>query len=57
MFENYGGKIVDNCPIDKIYPENSNSVSVKLANGQIFQSKSLVICAGPWTNKLLEPLG
>ena len=56
MYTNHGGKIIDNCPIDKIYPESSKSVRVKLANGQIIQSKSLVICAGPWTNKVLEPL-
>ena len=56
MFKAKGGLIMDNCPIDQIVPESQNSVRVDLKNGKTLISRSLVICAGPWTNKLLEPL-
>ena len=56
MFKAKGGLIMDNCPIDQIVPESQSSVRVDLKTGRTVFSRSLVICAGPWTNKLLEPL-
>ena len=56
MFKVKGGLIMDNCPIDQIIPESQSSVRVDLKNGKTLISRSLVICAGPWTNKLLEAL-
>ena len=56
VYKQHGGTILDNSPITEIIPLSKKSVQVKLQNGKIIQSKYLVICAGPWTNKLLQPL-
>jgi len=50
-----GGKIMDNCPVKKIVPQQ-NSVKVVLQNGVELIAKSLVVCAGAWTNPILGPL-
>lgn len=50
-----GGKIMDNCPVQKIVPKQ-NSVQVVLKDGTVLAAKSLVVCAGAWTNPILEPL-
>ena len=50
-----GVQIKDNCPVKKIIPMTS-SVQVVLVDGTILVAKSLVVCAGAWTNRILEPL-
>ena len=47
---------MDNCKVKNIIPKK-NYVQVHFYNGMILESKSLVICAGAWTNQILEPLG
>ena len=53
----HGGKLIDNCPVKKIIPIDENSVKIQLLNGSELKSKSLVVCAGPWTSKFMDPLG
>ena len=56
LFQKSGGTLFDNCVVKKIIP-NETDTKVLLDSGQVLTSKSVVICAGPWTNRLLEPLG
>lgn len=53
----HGGQIIDNVPVKEILVQTENSVKIMLRNGNFLCSKKVVICAGPWTSKLLEPLG
>ena len=51
--------------MNQIVPQNDFSVKVKLFDGPIGQTpnteeivaKSVIVCAGPWTSKLMNPLG
>ena len=56
LFQKLGGTLFDNCVVKKITP-NGNETKISLDSGQVLTCKSVVICAGPWTNRLLEPLG
>ena len=56
MYQKLGGTIFDNCQVKEILPFK-DSAKVILESGVTLSSKSVVICAGPWTNRLLEPLG
>ena len=56
LFQKLGGTLFDNCVVEKITP-NGNETKISLDSGQVLTCKSVVICAGPWTNRLLEPLG
>ena len=56
-FQKSGGVIFDNSPVQEIVPFGTDLVKVHLVDGKIFNAKSVVICAGPWTNKILQPLG
>lgn len=56
-FEKHGGQIIDNAPVKEISVQNSSCVKIRLKDGTTLESKSVVVCAGPWTNKLMEPLG
>ena len=47
---------MDNCKVRNIRP-TTDSVQVILYNGSILEAKSLVVCAGAWTNQILESLG
>ena len=55
-----GVKLIDNHSVVEIVP-NSECVRVvcqKDGKEKVgFNAKGIVICAGPWTNKLTEPLG
>ena len=52
-----GGNLRDNCPVKQIFPMDETMVKIELLDGSVVKTKSLVICAGPWTNKLMNPLG
>ena len=52
-----GGNLRDNCPVKQIFPMDETMVKIELLDGSVVKTKSLVVCAGPWTNKLMNPLG
>jgi len=56
-FQKYGGKIRDNCQLKEIIPEGPERIKLILQDGTQLNSKSIVICAGPWTSRILKPLG
>jgi len=56
LFQNSGGTIIDNCLVEKVVPFGDRT-KIFLDSGRALTSKAVVICAGPWTNRLLEPLG
>ena len=55
-YQKLGGVLLDNHPVKSLKPFG-NGVKIELIDGTAFHSKSCVICAGPWTNQILEPLG
>lgn len=54
-FRNSGGIMWDCCKVTKVAPTEKNKVKIVTGKGDVF-AKSVVICAGPWTPKLLEEL-
>ena len=52
-----GGNLRDNCPVKQIFPIDESMVKIELLDGSEVMTKSLVVCAGPWTNKLMNPIG
>ena len=48
---------MDNCPVKKIIVDSESNTRIILSEDRTVVTKYLVICAGPWTNRLLEPLG
>jgi glycine/D-amino acid oxidase-like deaminating enzyme len=56
LFQNSGGTIIDNCLVEKIVPFGDRT-KIFLDSSRVLTSKAVVVCAGPWTNRLLEPLG
>ena len=57
MAQSYGCTLVDDFPVTDIEPHASdNTATVKGPRGS-YTCKSVILCCGPWTNKLLEPLG
>ena len=56
LFKKSGGTLFDNCLVNKITPYG-DITKIFLEDGKVLTSKSVVICAGSWTNNLLEPLG
>ena len=60
MAKKTGCVLVDNHPVLEIIPgaESVQVICQKVGGEKIeFRAKGLVLCAGPWTNKLTEPLG
>ena len=64
MFQDISKKVgvtmIDNHPVVEIIPgsEQVQVVCKKPGEDRVaFRAKGLVLCAGPWTNKLTEPLG
>ena len=52
--------MIDNHPVVEIIPGSDQVQVVCKKPGEdkvTFRAKGLVLCAGPWTNKLTEPLG
>ena len=56
-FQKEGGQILDNSPVKKIIPDSESSTRVILSDDRTIVTRYLVVCAGPWTNRLLDPLG
>ena len=56
LFKKKGGTLFDNCAVSQVIPFG-NEVQVNLSSGKTLTSKRVVICAGPWTNRLTESLG
>ena len=48
---------MDNCPGKKILADSSDEVRLILSDDRTVVTKYLVICAGAWTNRLLDPIG
>ena len=57
IFLKSGGNLRDNCPVKQIFPVDESMVKIELLDGSEVMTKSLVVCAGPWTNKLMNPIG
>lgn len=55
-YQKHGGKILDNCTVEQVIPQK-NKVQLVLGNGSKIEAKSVVVCAGPWTSRIMEPLG
>ncbi|XP_076338203.1 peroxisomal sarcosine oxidase-like isoform X1 [Tachypleus tridentatus] len=53
LFKQSGGIIHDSCPVVNIWP--GRIVTVVTSKGS-FRTSSVVVCAGPWTNKVLHHL-
>lgn len=51
----HGCTVVDNFPVKSISP--LADFVVVSGESKSFSAKSVVVCAGPWTNRLLEPIG
>ena len=54
MFEHYGGDLYDGEAVTKIIPGNPVTI---VTEKESYKAKSLVVAAGPWTSKVLQPLG
>ena len=54
MFIQCGGNLKDGEPVTKIIPGNIVTVVTSKAT---YQARSIVIAAGPWTSKIVTPLG
>jgi glycerol-3-phosphate dehydrogenase len=55
-----GVELVDNHPVVEIVPtfEQVRVVCRKVGGEKVeFKARGIALCAGPWTNKLTEPLG
>ena len=48
---------MDNCPVKKILADSIGQSRLILSDDRTVVTKYLVICAGPWTNRLLDPIG
>ena len=54
MFVHYGGDLHDGEGVTKILPGTMVTI---VTDNDTYKAKSLVVAAGPWTSKLLQPLG
>ena len=54
MFVHYGGDICDGEAVADILTGTTVTI---VTDKETYKAKSLVVTAGPWTSKLLQPLG
>ncbi|XP_073257408.1 peroxisomal sarcosine oxidase-like [Porites lutea] len=54
QFLEFGGTLKDGETVAEVWP--GETVTIK-TNNNLFTAKKVIITAGPWTNKLLKPLG
>ena len=54
MFVHYGGDICDGEAVTDILPGTTVTI---VTDKETYKAKSLIVAAGPWTSKLLQPLG
>ena len=52
-----GTELVLNSPVAQIVVEHGGAKGVRLADGRMLQASAVCIAAGPWTDRLLSPLG
>ncbi|XP_065891854.1 peroxisomal sarcosine oxidase-like isoform X2 [Dysidea avara] len=55
LFTKRGGKIIECCQVTKITP-GDQLVTLTTTRGE-YKTKKLVITAGPWSSKMVKPLG
>lgn len=53
----HGAVILENTAISAITPPASGGVKVRTEAGEQFEVDKLLICAGPWAGRLIQPLG
>ena len=57
LYKSKGGIIQDEFPVNAIDVQSNQQILISGPQETKIRTKSLVICAGPWTNQLLKPLG
>lgn len=55
MYKHYGGALNDGERVIGIIP--GSVVTIKTSAKKIYQAKRVIITAGPWTSKVVAPLG
>ncbi|CAL1278285.1 unnamed protein product, partial [Larinioides sclopetarius] len=55
LFRERGGTQWDNSPVQKIEPIGEEEVKLHVDFQRVVKAKSVVVCAGAWTPKLLSP--
>jgi sarcosine oxidase, subunit beta len=55
--EQRGAALVLNAPVAGVVVENGRATGVRMADGRRLQASVVCIAAGPWTDRLLAPLG
>ena len=56
MVRQLGGQVNDNEPVLGIHPLRRDLVEVSTSKAK-YTAESVILCTGPWANKLLQPLG
>jgi len=54
QFVKFGGTLQDNENVVRIHPGSPVCIET---NNNVFTAQNVIVTAGPWTNKLLKPLG
>ncbi len=49
--------VMDGFKVLKVEVGGDNSVTVVGEGGKVVRAKGVVLCAGPWTQRLIQPLG
>ncbi len=52
-----GGTVIAPAPVERILVAKGACCGVRLADGRELSSATVVVAAGPWSNRLLAPLG
>lgn len=55
MFKKFGGTLKDGVQVTGIIP--GEVVILQTKRGATYRTKRLIITAGPWTQRLIKPLG
>jgi glycine/D-amino acid oxidase-like deaminating enzyme len=56
-FQAGGGTVIAPAPVERILVAKGACCGVRLADGRELSSATVVVAAGPWSNRLLAPLG
>ena len=66
MRNKYGCTIIDATPVEEIVPKHKSQVvddfdsekwcTIVCRNGTKYQCQKVILCAGPWTNRIIQPL-
>jgi sarcosine oxidase, subunit beta len=55
--EQRGADLVLNSPVSSILVESGRAIGVRIADGRTLRAGAVCLAAGPWTDRLLAPLG